>query len=67
MKIESNIPIPCSRHSFRKVAVFRDMKPGDSVVIPTVEANAWRAVAYNHKIKITIRKISETETRLWRV
>jgi hypothetical protein len=64
MKIEKNIPIPDRN---KVAATLRAMSVGDSVIIPKGRDVSWRASAAQLKMKVTSRKISDTECRLWRI
>ena len=68
MNIQKNIPIPTSnRIPGGMGSVLVAMTAGDSVVIQSGKHMSWRSVASRLKIKITIRHISDLESRLWRV
>lgn len=66
MKIEKNIPIPPRKSGLISLTL-REMKVGDSIVIPKSQDTSWRTAAMRLKMDIVTRKISDTETRLWRV
>jgi hypothetical protein len=71
MKIEKAIPIPPRHVHFNQKYPFRDMEVGESVALPAEAIHKARDAAYAYakanKKKFTVRKISETEYRCWRV
>lgn len=66
IKIEKNIPMPKGTKITGMTATFKTMKVGDSFVIKTIQVNSTRSSAHNARVKVSIRQISETESRVWR-
>lgn len=68
IKIEKGVPIPEGRKTSQMREIARQMEPGDSVLVPTVEA---RNGLYSHLrsigCKSTSRKLSDGTYRLWRI
>jgi len=68
IKIEKNIPIPCS-HSERRISyanILRKMEKYDSIVVKNnAEAQVVRNVARRIKMKIVTRKLSNSQIRIW--
>ena len=65
-KIEKGIPIPKEKYGKTK-AILNAMAIGDSMLLPNKTAASMRAVAWEQGIKACTRKVSETETRIWRM
>lgn len=67
-KIEKGIPLPKGKekHGGCK-AVLNTMEAGDSVLVSSKHANSLRQTAWTLGIKVCTRKVSETETRIWRM
>lgn len=64
--IESNIPIPERKSGSDGIlSLMRQMKVGDSVVIPTLKVPGARSAARVIGKRICGRKLSDTETRIW--
>lgn len=67
LKIEHGIPITkCSRDAIY-VTAFRQMKIGDSFVLPIKSRAGPYLAARRLGIKVIVRKINDTEVRIWRV
>jgi hypothetical protein len=68
MNIEKNIPIPDdTRVGYGSVKrTLEQMEVGDSVVVPKEKVNYWRSVASVRGIKVVVRRISESECRVWK-
>ena len=68
MKIEHGIPIPAIvRKTDGITAMLREMKPGDSFVIPKEQQTSVRTIASKLKVSIVSRRISAAKHRVWRV
>jgi len=68
LKIEKGVPIPIGKtHITGMISTMRKMEVGDSVSIPAKKRASWSSCAKSANIKIVTRKISDTETRVWRV
>ena len=70
IKIERNIPIPATAERFLGAGVagiMRKMKVGDSIVLKPPQRTTAISNARNIGIKVTTRKISPTEVRVWRI
>jgi hypothetical protein len=76
-KIEKKVPLPKGgqKRSGKYLSLFLAMKCGDSFVIPDRQRNGL-AASVSHfrrrhpegkKYRFTIRRISETECRIWRI
>jgi hypothetical protein len=66
--IESGIPIPAKGGKKSAAAVIlAGMSIGDSTVIPSEKQHSWSSTARCCGMKITVRAISETECRIWRI
>jgi len=64
-KVEHNVPIPTSTSN---VAQFLSaLKVGDSFVCPKDERASIAGCALRLGIRITTRKVSATEVRVWRI
>lgn len=67
-QIDKNVPLPTfKQHEFP----FSEMEQGDSFVIPSSNRTSARNHASDYQkehenVKFEIRKISETEVRVWR-
>lgn len=66
MKIEKNIPIPSLPERGFTTKALRLMEIGDSIVVSSHNKTSWHPTASHIGIKITLRKISDTEIRVWR-
>ena len=70
-KIEKGIPVPKlnQRHGIHGSAkdLLDAMDVGDSVLLATKHAQSVRQAAWQRDIKLCTRKVSETETRIWRM
>ncbi len=64
--IEKNIPIPARASARARGATLKGMDVGDSIVVPRAAQGSWRGCARFVKMKVAVRKISDTEVRLWR-
>ena len=64
IKIEKGIPIPELGTGF--TAIMKKMEVGDSIIVAGKRPSSIHIVAKNIGIKITIRKASKTELRVWR-
>lgn len=70
IKIESGIPIPeriVGRPRTSKWGFLSDMKNGDSFTISRLQSAAAFVKARRMGVKLTARKISDTEVRVWRI
>lgn len=65
--IEHGIEMPQRGKCKSEFAVLLDMKPGDSILVPVKKMTHWRQAATARGLKVTVRSVSETEARLWRV
>jgi hypothetical protein len=67
-KIEKGIPVPREIGSYGSAKALLDaMEVGDSVLLPSKHANSIRTTAWQRGIKLCTRKVSATETRIWRM
>lgn len=67
-KIEKGIPIPPrNRLAIGVAPTLRAMKVGDSVVLPKSTSTYICHSAKDAGIKVTQRRISDTEIRVWRI
>lgn len=69
--LEDDIQIPAGR-SRGSVYPFADMKPGQSFAVPSEKSKTVRQAVIkftkkNPELEFTMRKVSETEHRVWRV
>lgn len=67
--IESGIPIPQRKRGPESHSQFRKMNAGDSMILRGSYQSVCGKVYYAKRktgFKFTIRKVSETETRVWR-
>jgi hypothetical protein len=69
IKLESGIPFPTWPRFGAKgiTGVLRSMKVGDSFVTALENRTSATSAAPRLNIKVTTRKISETEVRVWRI
>lgn len=70
INIESGIPLPAARNASRPgyVAAFRQMKPGDSFVVPDMKtANAARTAGVASGVKVATRAQPDGSVRIWRL
>jgi hypothetical protein len=66
--IRKGVPIPPSRNK-RSAGAFdllNRMNTGDSIVVSPSQMKTLRAVATNHKIKITVRKFDDHTYGVWK-
>lgn len=70
IKIEKGVPIPPVRAQYVRYPLL-DMKKGDSFTIPaewrTRVSVAATKLKRKHGLVFTVRRISETEARCWRI
>ena len=67
-KIEKGIPIP-ERSSYPGAgltSLLKSMKVGDSVVLKANRNSVYATAGFNN-FKVAIRKVSNTEIRIWRI
>lgn len=65
IKIERGVPIP-AKVSRGMAGTIKSMEVGDSIVLPKGKANSIRATAFNLRMKMVVRRINDTEVRIWR-
>lgn len=70
--IEKRVTIPPITQRGRKLATsgvaatIRAMIKGDSVLVPSHKRFSWQSVARMCGVTVSVRKMSDTEHRLWR-
>lgn len=64
IRIEKGVKIP--PHQNAKYP-WRQMKVGDSFLAPIEVRNSLHACANGVKVRVTVRKVSETQVRVWRI
>lgn len=69
IQIEKGVPIPDRHHSFTHgmTGAIRSMAIGDSFVIPKEQRTSVINCSRASGAKLSVRKISDTEVRVWRV
>jgi hypothetical protein len=65
-KIEKGIPVPKAWET-GTTDLLRSMEIGDSVLVPRKDARVMQIVSRREKMKVTVRKASATEARVWRI
>jgi hypothetical protein len=65
-KIEKGIPMPEDR-KFGTAELLRSMEIGDSVLVTRKQARMMQVASGLAKIKTTVRKVSESQARVWRI
>lgn len=67
VKIEKNIPLTSRRGGNNLAALIKQMKAGDSVLLPAALRNYTGTASLTANIKIATRKVNDKEFRLWRM
>lgn len=67
MKIETGVPIPARGNDHEVIALMKKMKIGDSILLPRYPQGPIYIYASAAGIKITLRKASDSESRIWRI
>ncbi len=67
IKIEKGVPMPRGRGQGEFGAALRSMSLGDSIVLPRAKQSTATFLARVAGIRVTTRKISDKEIRVWRI
>ena len=67
-KIEKGVPVPGGRKTSQYADLAKQMEPGDSVAVPTIESrNSLYSYLRSIGYKPLTRKLSDGTYRVWRV
>lgn len=70
-KIDNDVPVPAGHKRFNTRVPYQQLDVGESILFPLEQRHGVAANSATHAKrydkKFTVRKVSDTEARIWRV